>query len=121
MLATHAPSTHVVVVQGSSLVGQSASELQIGGDSQHSPLPQQVKPGAQLTDRYVQDPASQRPPVQGSPSVSVQSASELQVGVPSQHSPLLQQKKPGTQLTIKVSWHETPVQGSPSGAGQSLS
>jgi len=75
---THWPSSHRSPSHGSSLAGeQSASARQPLGSpaGQHSPLPQQVVPGMQLTMKKVQKPSTHAAPVHGSASPSLQSAS----------------------------------------------
>ena len=77
-----APCTHVALWQGSLLVcPQSASEVQPADPptGQHSPLPQHMVPGMQLTMKKVQNPSTHAAPVQGSASPSRQSASWVQV------------------------------------------
>lgn len=91
--------------------------MQSGATGQQSPLPQQVKPSTQSTERAIHNPPSHRLPVQGSEETP-QSASVAQVLIPGsgQQVPLPQHVYPGAQSTMKTaqvpSLQVAPVQGS---------
>jgi hypothetical protein len=82
MKVTQPPLSQRTPSHGSPLVGeQSVSARHPPGSpaGQHSPLPQQMVPGMQLTMKKVHDPSTQAAPVQESESPSAQSASCMQV------------------------------------------